>query len=109
MLLNGPQFVEAARQLSGRLIRQHADDIEGILDDMFRILTSRRPSTMERRILKDLYDRQLARFREDPDRANALIGIGDSPADANVPTAELAATTMVANSLMSFDEAVMKR
>ena len=109
VLLNGPQFVEAARQLSGRLIRQHADNIEGILDDMFRILTSRRPSTMERRILKDLYDRQLARFKEDPDRADALIGIGDSPADANVPTAELAAATMVANSLMSFDEAVMKR
>ncbi len=41
VLLNGSQFVEASRMLGTRLLEKHGDDIEKIVNEAFRRLTSR--------------------------------------------------------------------
>ena len=43
VLLNDPQFVEAARLLAERMIREGGEDLEGRITYAFRLLTGRRP------------------------------------------------------------------
>jgi hypothetical protein len=109
VLLNGPQFVEASRMLAQRLIQQQGENTEAVLNDMFRLLTSRRPSDAERGVLLELYQQQLAYFEQHPDRAEEFLKTGDKPRDEGIPAARLAAAGLVANTLLNFDESVMKR
>ena len=52
VLLNGPQFVEAARVLAADLIARHGDDLLGLSREAFQRLTSREPSSRELEILE---------------------------------------------------------
>jgi hypothetical protein len=108
VLLNGPQFVEAARMLGQRLLQQH-QDMETILVDMFRMLTSRRPSATELQILRDLYEKQRGYFENHEDRAQQFLSIGEAEAAADLPKPRLAAIAAVASTLLNLDECVMKR
>ena len=109
VLLNDPQFVEAARMLAARLIKQHVDDTDAVLVDMFRLLTSRRPSEAEQVVLRSLFDQQLTDFTNDAERAAQYLKTGDAPLDDSLDAPRLAALAVVANTLLSFDECVMKR
>ncbi len=103
VLMNGPQFVEAARVLSEKLMKEQQDD-DPPLETLFRTLTSRRPSEAELEILADLYQSQLAYFEKDPGRAAAYLKTGDRAADPKLNPHQLAALSAVANALLSFDE-----
>ena len=107
--LNGPQFVEASRCLAERLIKQHGDDDQAILIDMFRTLTSRRPGDAEMRVLQELYKTQTTHFAKDPAQASEFLKTGDTEADQELAAVRLAALGIVANALLNFDECVMKR
>jgi hypothetical protein len=109
VLMNGPQFVEAARGLSERLIRTHGDETDAVIAEMFRSLTSRRPTTAQQHVLRDLFDKQLAYFADHPQSTREYLAVGDGEPDPEIDAARLAATSAVANALMSFDESVMKR
>ena len=111
IVLNGPQFVEASRVLAGRVLDEFsaADDAPAALVRLFRTLTSRRPTTQELRVLETLHGEQLAYFASHPDRAKQLLEYGHSPVDGSRPAVTHAALTVVANTLMNFDECVTKR
>lgn len=109
VLMNGTQFVEAARVLSERLINEHGDNTAEALQEMFQTLTGRTPDEAETVILTNLYQDQLERFEEDPSAAEKLLQIGDAPMPADLEKKSLAATTIVAQALMNYDETVMKR
>jgi hypothetical protein len=51
----------------------------------------------------------LSAFEGDPERAQAFLSIGDATGDDTLPVAVHAALTVVANTLMSFDECIVKR
>ncbi|MEZ6132489.1 MAG: DUF1553 domain-containing protein [Planctomycetaceae bacterium] len=108
VVMNSPQFVEAARALSQRLIDQHGDDDDAIVSDMFRLLTSRRPADSEQSILRNLYTAQRSHFDHHPDAAAEYLGVGATPISTNQP-GRLAAFCSVANALLAFDECLMKR
>jgi hypothetical protein len=109
VLLNDPQFVEAARMLAQRMIVKHGDDTPAVLRDVFRTLTSRLPSDEERLVLQELYEQQLAYFKEKPAHAADFLTTGDAKADPAVDAIHLAAVGVVANALMNYDECVMKK
>jgi hypothetical protein len=109
VMMNGPQFVEASRMLAQRLIQQHQDKTEAIIVDMFRMLTSRHPTDQETAVLTKLVEEQVNYFQEDPKRAEAFLQNGDTPRDAKIPAVRLAAIGMLANTLMNFDECVIRR
>ena len=95
--------------LAEREIQKHADDTQAVLTDMFRKLTSRKPTAAELKLLLKLYQDQLADFEKDPKRAEAFLKTGDWPRDAKLPAARVAALGVVASMLMNFDQSVMKR
>ncbi len=109
VLMNGPQFVEAARVLSQRIMKQHADDDASALAVVFRTLTSRHPSDSESKIIGSLFQQQLAYFTVHPKEAELYLKNGDSAVDPSLDTIRLAAMSSVANALFSFDEVVNRR
>ncbi len=109
VILNGPQFVEAARVLGEAMVKKHGDDVDAILEEIFRRLTSRRPSPAQAKILRRLHDEQLAHFEADPKRAEAFLETGNAPRDAKTETTRAAAAGAVVNVLLSYDECVVKR
>ncbi|MFM1767770.1 MAG: hypothetical protein RJA22_299 [Verrucomicrobiota bacterium] len=108
VLLNDPQFVEAARKLAERALREAGPRTDDRITFAFRLLTSRRPQAREVAILRRLYEEQLEAFRAG-DAAAALLKVGEAKADPALAPAELAAATALANALLSFDESVLKR
>jgi hypothetical protein len=109
VLMNGPQFVEAARALSQSLMQQHGDDDGAALIELFRTLTGRRPAENELKILTDLHRQQHEYFVANPGNAAAYLKTGQQAADVKLDANRLAALSTVANALFSFDEVVNRR
>ncbi len=109
VIMNSPQFVEAARVLAQGLILKHDNNQEAVLKELFRSLTSRVPSQRELEVLKKLASQQQEYFQADAKRVENYLKIGDSPVNAKVDKVRLAVSASIANALMSYDEAIMKR
>lgn len=110
VMLNDPQFVEAARVLAEKSLKQQpAVTHEAQIQTIFRVLTSRSPSARELEILTRLFREQKTRFDATPEAAKAFLGVGDSPRDEQLNVSELAALTVVVKAIMNFDECVTKR
>ena len=109
VLMNGPQFVEAARVLAERLLVEHDARAEEALDRAFELLTNRPPDDEERRIIRRMLTAQLDWYRSRPDDAAKLVAVGEKKPTAALPAPELAATASVVNALMNYDGSVVKR
>jgi hypothetical protein len=109
VLLNDVQYLEAARVLGEKMIRQGGSQPQGRITYAFRALTSRRPTQKELNILLNLYQQEYRDFRQSPGRAARLLAEGEYKADKTLPADELATCAVVANTLMNFDEFTIKR
>ncbi|MHC4946917.1 MAG: DUF1553 domain-containing protein [Planctomycetota bacterium] len=110
VLMNDPTYVEAARFLAQRTLRE-VDDGAGALARAafaFRVVTSRRPTPREVALLVGLYREQHAAFGKDPELVRGLLGVGDGTHPADLDRTELAAWTVVATTLLNLDEAITK-
>jgi len=109
VLMNDPQFVEAARVLAERLLREPAASDDDRWARGFEMVTGRPPSVRERGILHRLHEEQREIYRADPAAAERLVKTGERPPDSSLPASDLAAATLVVSTLMNHDEFVMKR
>ncbi|MEZ0540525.1 DUF1553 domain-containing protein [Fibrella arboris] len=109
--LNDPQFIEAARVMAQRVASRPmgTDRNKAIVDAFFRRVVSRSARTQEVALMQQLYAEELADFRKNPKRAQELLTVGEYPLDKQQNPAELAAWTVVASTIMNFDEAIVKR
>ena len=105
ILLNDPQYVEAARVLAGTLLTSDIPSLAERIALAFRALTSRTPNQQEQASLQALFDAQADHFRQYPQRAAALLTVGTSQPHSALDPVELAAMTVVTNTLMNLDEA----
>ena len=108
VLLNDPQLVEAAVALAERAM-QDADDRRSQLQFIYRSLCSRQPSPAEMQILEQMLSEQLTYFSEQSEAAAQLLSVGDHRPASQLAPNELAALSVVAEGLMSYDEFLMKR
>jgi len=92
VLMNDPQYVEAARHIGERMIREGGSSIGARIDIAFRLLTSRLPTDREQDILQALYAEQHALFAQDPAAAFSLLQTGDSPYDSSLDIVDLSAS-----------------
>ncbi len=106
--LNDPQFVEAARQLAQRAMKDGAGDLDREINFITERLLVRIFGLNERTITRQAYQDYRAHYREHPEDAKKLLAVGDSQADPALPVPELAALTMVANQVMNLDEVLNK-
>ncbi|MBI3836481.1 MAG: PSD1 domain-containing protein [Planctomycetia bacterium] len=108
VLLNDPSYVEAARVLGQRILKQGGGDTTARLKFAFRLCTARMPNERELSILRQIVEQNLAKYRQNPAAANKLIGIGESPRPSEIDPIELAAWTTVSNVLLNLDETITK-
>ena len=109
VLLNDPQFIEAARVLAERLLQGHENDLEAQLMRGYRLLTSRKPDREVLGLLARQYEAELKAFSANRESAMELLSVGEHERDGSLDAARLAALTVVTSTIMNFDEAVYKR
>jgi hypothetical protein len=107
-LLNDETFVEAARALAIRALDGPAEDGARLVR-LWRMVLLRTARPEELDLLRGLLRRQRGRFAADPGAAKRLLAVGAAKCDPGCDPNELAAWTVVAQTLLNLDEAITKR
>ena len=107
VMLNDPQYVEAARILAQHTLQDAGDDVVR-LNAAARRTLCRPLKPAETAVLTDSLGKLRAHYVAKPDDAAALLGVGDAKADEKLPRPELAAWTMVCSQLLNLDEVLNK-
>jgi Protein of unknown function (DUF1553)/Protein of unknown function (DUF1549)/Concanavalin A-like lectin/glucanases superfamily len=106
VVLNDPQFVEAARQLAANAMIASTDADQRINFITQRLL-NRLPKAEEVKIIKASYEELHTSYRAQPSDAKLLIAVGETPAP-DVSVTELAAWTVVASQILNLDETLTR-
>jgi hypothetical protein len=106
-LMNDVTFVEAARVLAQRVLKECTTPAER-LTLAFRLVTGRPPYPAELQVLLRGLAHHESTYRARPQEAAALVSTGEFPRDAALDVADLAAYTAVTNLLLNLDEAITK-
>ena len=108
MLMNDPQFVEAARVFAERTVKEGGETPEERIAFMFEIATAREPKPSEAALLLETLQVHAEEFKADPEAAKALISVGESKPDEKLDAVEVATWTMIANLILNLDEVLNK-
>ena len=107
-LMNDPTYVEAARLLAMRMLREGGSATESQVAQGFRLVLSRAPRPTELNILTAAYGRAVEDFRQDSAAAEELLKVGATQTTFDGDQSALAAMMTVASTILNLDEAVMK-
>jgi hypothetical protein len=107
-LLNDPIYVESARVLGQRVMKEGGADVASRLRYAFKLTTAHLPTDQEMAVLRRIYDKQLAKYQKDKDAALKLVSVGESKRPPELNVSELAAWTAVGNVLLNLDEVITK-
>src|SRR5207248_2366012 len=89
VLLNDPEYVEAARVLAERIVREGGKDTDSRLRFAYRQVLQRAPQLAELKLLRGLVAEHLEQYRKDLAAASELMKIGDAPAPNGLIVSEL--------------------
>ena len=106
-MMNNVTFVESARMLAERMMKQ-TDSPRDRIAWAFRVVTSRQPQAGELKLL--LADLQVYQqeFTEHPEFATKFLAIGEKPYDKDLDAISLAIYSLVANTILNLDEAIIQ-
>ena len=107
VLLNDPTYVEAARVFAHNAMQQEGS-FEKRLQWAFRRALAREADPGELAEMSELYEKQWARYEEDPEAARQLISTGQYPMPEGVEEAKLAAWTMVTRTILNLHETITR-
>jgi hypothetical protein len=108
VLLNDPIYVEASRVFAQHILEKGGRSVSQQIDWAFERAEGRKPSADERRILADLHQKSMARFRRARAEAQGLIHSGEAPVAADVKPVDLAAMTTVARAILNLHETITR-
>lgn len=108
VLLNDPTYVEAARNLAARIVREGGSTVDERIEWAYRRVLQRRPTPLERQQLSKLAASHQAQFQDAPKQAETLMHIGISEMPGATPAPELAAWTSVARVLLNLHETITR-
>lgn len=106
-LMNDVTFVEAARVLAERVMKQERESSLR-LALAWRLATARSPNHNELKVLQAALARHHAHYGEHRDAALKLVSAGESPRDQKLDVTEHAAYTAVCNLILNLDEVITK-
>ena len=107
VLMNDPQFIEAARVLAEKLIKQYPSDDTARVRDAFRLFTSTTPDAKQLTTLTAYLakERPLVTAEE---AKTLLTQNGEHPSDPTLDPLEVTSTTRLIRLLLGFQETSMK-
>lgn len=101
--LNEPMFREAARTLAERVMKAEATP-QDRMEKLFELTVARPVRPEEAKLLLNAVERYRTTYANDPKGTEGILKAGQTTADASLPQAELAAWTLIAQTLMNSDE-----
>ncbi|MDC0261855.1 PSD1 and planctomycete cytochrome C domain-containing protein [Planctomycetaceae bacterium] len=107
-LMNDIQFVEAARLYARRIMTEAGDTDQEKIVWAFRTATSRMPDENEMQVIQKLLTTYREKYTQNPDQAQALLSVGESPREESLDVHQQAAWTMIANLILNLDETISK-
>jgi hypothetical protein len=109
--LNEPLFMESARALALRALKEGGNSDHDRVAYAFRLCTARRPSGEESDVLLKLLAKEDQRIAEGWIAARELAGLGDAanpPLPGGITPRRLAAWTAVSRVILNLDETITK-
>jgi cytochrome c553 len=107
VMMNDPHVLEASRVLAARLLSETSTEQEKI-EKAFRLIVCRRPTSEELSILAGYFDEEKKQFSKTPQKAEALLKVGEYPPDSMPDQASHAALMQVICSIYNLEEAITK-
>jgi hypothetical protein len=107
-LMNDVSFLESARFIGQRMIREGGKNPEERLRYGFRLVTGRAPAPREEQVLHDSLQYHLDYFSGKAEETKSFLSQGEMPPDASIDPRDLAAYTSVGSLLLNLDETVTK-
>jgi len=108
LLLNDPIYVEAARVMGQRILKEGGADDRQKLVYAFRLCTARAPSEREISILEKSLARHREKYKADQAAAEKLVAVGEAARPKDLDVSEHAAWTAVCNVMLNMDETISK-
>jgi hypothetical protein len=108
VLLNDPTYVEAARSLALRTVREAKGKTDARLTWMWRQALGRNPLPSEVATLRQLLEKHLGEFRANPASAAEYLKVGSTKFPVGVDAGELAAWTNVARTILNLHETITR-
>lgn len=105
-LLNDTTYVEAARALAQRVMKEAGPSPAKRVERAFLLALARPPAANEAKIVLELANQKLADYRRSPEEARKLVAVGEAP--SNGDPAELAAWTLAMSVILNLDETITK-
>jgi len=96
--------VEASRAFAQRILKSSAKTFSDRLDWAFEMATGHPANSVRKKVLKDAHSYQKTIFQKEPERAEELLKIGESPRDSAIPDQEHATWTVLASMILNLDE-----
>ncbi|EON76974.1 putative protein-signal peptide and transmembrane prediction [Lunatimonas lonarensis] len=100
VLLNDPQYLEAARVMAENLLESFPER-ESRLKNAFLLSIGRTPREREFELVANYYDEELEKFKLNRQDAIAYVGIGATPMGTGKDPVQVAALATVINGLMN--------
>ncbi len=107
VLMNDPQWLEAARHLAERVLA-HDDSLSGRLDYLGELVVGRPWQTREKEIFRIALENFQSSYAGDESAATALISHGETKPDSAISATELAPWMLVASTALNLDETLNK-
>ena len=107
-LLNDPTFVEAARALAARIIKEKTGTPEERVQFAWRTVLSREARPDEVVLLLVLLKESEREYADHPEEAKKLLGVGLAPLDSSIDPSELASWTMVSRAILNLGETTIR-
>ena len=107
-LMNDVSFLEAARFVGQRMLKEGGSTADARLGYGFRLVTGRKPTAAEEQVLRDSLQYHLDYFSDKQNDVKAFLNQGEARADSSLDEWELAAYTSIGSLLLNLDEAVTK-
>jgi hypothetical protein len=99
VLLNDPQYVEAARVAAEKLIKKYKPQEQ--LAKAFILSTGRQADTQELEIIEQFYQEEEERFTQNIGDAMAYLSTGSKPVDESLDPVKVASLATVINGIMN--------
>jgi hypothetical protein len=108
-LMNDVTFLEAARGLALRMLREGGETRDRRIAYGFELATARPPKAREREILEASFQYYLDAFQSNPESAVQYLSQGEAARDDRRKPSELAAYATVAGMILNLDAVVSKQ
>jgi hypothetical protein len=104
VLLNDPTFLESARALAVRMMKQGGATPEERINFAFRLATSRSPDDVEKKLLGDLYAATLKDVKANPKETEKVLTVGLAKQPKEIDQVQETAWTTVARAILNLGE-----